>query len=143
MQVLRASKYLGRGDCAAFSMGGLAAAHYIKNYKKSIKAELVSAERALLRKYYYKQRTETWELFPDKIRAEDLISIDFNHQYLRLQKEVLPIKRINAKEVKITEELPWGFYFLEFYQPKDMEPSLPTLQEQTTFYKTGWGRGLY
>jgi hypothetical protein len=105
-QLLRARGYLGRGVGTAFSMGGLAAAYYTKNYKKTIKAELNIEERAMLRKYYYKQRIETWELFPEQVKAEDVISIDFNHLHLNLLKRLLPIKRMNTKELITTEELP-------------------------------------
>jgi hypothetical protein len=58
-QLLRARSYLGHGVGTAFSMGGLAAAYYLKNFKKTIKSELNIEERALLRKHYYKQRIET------------------------------------------------------------------------------------
>ncbi len=92
-------------------------------------------EKAILRKYFYKQRAEVWELLPDDVRAEELISIDFNHLYLRLLTLKLPVKKQKNKLV-VGDTLADGFYYAEHYIQKGKETNLPVLDEHTTFFRT-------
>jgi hypothetical protein len=138
----RAVKYLNFKNHQAYSMGGLAVNYFKKKFKLNIKSELDLNERVILRKYFYKQRAEVWELLPDDIRAEELLSIDFNHLYLRLLTLKLPVKKQKNKNV-VGDKLADGFYYAEHFIQKGKETSLPVLDEHTTFFRTGQGRGVY
>ncbi len=100
------------------------------------------AEKALLRKYFYKQRLEVWELLPTEAGPEEFLSIDFNHLYLKQLMQKLPINqtRSGGGGLEVGCE---GFYYAEHYIKEGMETNLPTWEDNTTFYKTGWGRGIY
>ncbi len=85
---------------------------------------------------------EIWELLPETIRAEEIIKIDFNHLYLNQLKQALPIKRLKTIDNTDTNYV-LGFYYIKFYMEARLEPILPSLEENFTQFKTGYGEGVY
>lgn len=134
-----ANKYLDNFENNAWTHRGLALSFYKKYCKQAKKEELTLKEKWILRKYYYKQRLEIWEIIGEELQAQDIVRIDFNHLYLNMMKTPLPIKKKNTQSG--SGDL--GFYYIKFYAPKGTEPVLPTIENHVTFFKTGLGKGIY
>ena len=91
-----------------------------KNLKKHFRAKNTNK----LRKYFYQQRQEVWQIIREDESASDFISIDFNHHYLKQMCKSYPLNvEMDIKTINIKRP---GFYYIRFYTDKNIEPSLPT-----------------